>query len=50
MLPSGRRAVIPEMKARRPFASITVAWEKTPIGLRIESVVTSRFGMSGFLY
>ena len=34
MLPSGRRAVIPEMKTKRPVASIAVAWENTPFGWR----------------
>ena len=40
IVPSGLRAVIPEMKTSRPFASITVACEKTPIGFRILSVLT----------
>src|ERR1039458_1576198 len=34
MLPSGRRAVMPEMKTKRPVASIMVACENTPFGWR----------------
>jgi hypothetical protein len=34
MVPSGRRAVIPEMKTNRPVASMAVACEKTPFGCR----------------
>jgi hypothetical protein len=34
MLPSGRRAVMPEMKTKRPVASMAVACEKTPLGWR----------------
>src|SRR5215472_7363840 len=34
MLPSARRAVMPEMKTRRPVASTAVAWENTPLGWR----------------
>jgi hypothetical protein len=37
------------MKTSRPWASTTVAWENTPLGVLILSVVTSRFDMSGFL-
>ena len=47
--PSGRRAVIPEMKTSFPFASTTVAWENTPAGFLMAVVDTSRLGMSGFL-
>src|SRR5580693_1471963 len=32
--PSVRRAVMPEMKTSRPWASIAVAWENTPLGWR----------------
>src|SRR5215831_20025876 len=35
IVPSGRRAVIPEMKTMRPRASTMVAWEKWPDGWRI---------------
>src|SRR5215470_8142679 len=34
MLPSGRRAVMPETNTKRPDASIAVAWENTPLGWR----------------
>src|SRR5262245_8434655 len=34
MLPSGRRAVIPETNTKRPVASMAVACEKTPFGWR----------------
>src|ERR1051325_3657107 len=34
MLPSGRRAVMPDTKTRRPVASTAVAWENTPLGWR----------------
>src|SRR5262245_61907712 len=49
MVPSGRRAVIPETNTSRPLASITVAWEKTPLGLRSFGVDISTLGMSCFL-
>src|SRR5713226_6852683 len=49
IVPSGRRAVIPETKTSRPFASTTVAWENTPVGFLIRSDETSRLGMSAFL-
>ena len=45
IVPSGRRAVIPEMKTSLPWASITVACENTPLGVRILSVLTSRFAI-----
>src|SRR5215216_3918178 len=47
--PSARRAVIPEMKTSRPFASTTVACEKTPLGFRMASDETSRLGMADHL-
>src|SRR5215468_1151555 len=34
MLPSGRRAVMPETNTKRPVASMAVAWENTPFGWR----------------
>src|SRR5690348_9067843 len=34
MLPSGRRAVMPETNTSRPVASTAVAWENTPLGWR----------------
>src|SRR5882724_9618745 len=34
MLPSGRRAVMPDTNTKRPVASIAVACEKTPVGWR----------------
>src|SRR3954453_16685299 len=34
IVPSSRRAVMPEMKTSRPFASIIVACENTPLGWR----------------
>src|SRR5712691_2582015 len=46
IVPSERRAVIPETKTSRPFASTTVAWENTPVGFLIRSDETSRLGMS----
>src|SRR5262245_31674639 len=49
MVPSGRRAVIPETKTSRPLASITVAWEKTPLGLRSFGLDISSLGMGCFL-
>src|SRR5215510_384480 len=45
MLPSARRAVMPEMKTSRPRASIMVAWEKWPDGWRIFDEVICFFGM-----
>src|SRR5262245_9345523 len=45
MLPSARRAVMPEMKTIRPRASIMVAWEKWPDGWRIFDEVICFFGM-----
>src|SRR5713101_2539626 len=47
--PSDRRAVIPETKTSRPFASTTVACENTPTGFLMASDETSRLGMSTFL-
>jgi hypothetical protein len=32
IVPSRRRAIMPEMKTSRPFASIAVACENTPLG------------------
>src|SRR5262245_37385438 len=45
IVPSARRAVIPEMKTIRPRASIMVAWEKWPDGWRIFDEVICFFGM-----
>src|SRR5262249_7208157 len=44
-LPSGRRAVMPEMKTMRPRASTMVAWEKWPDGWRIFAEVICCLGM-----
>src|SRR5262249_30732490 len=49
MLPSGRRAVIPEIKTKRPVASIAVAWEKTPFGWRSFGLEIWVLGMARFL-
>src|SRR6185503_1136264 len=49
MLPSGRRAVMPEMKTNRPVASIAVAWEKTPFGWRSLGLLICTLGMTLFL-
>src|SRR5215469_4909350 len=46
MLPSGRRAVIPETNTKRPVASIAVAWEKTPFGWRSLGLVIWVLGMT----
>src|SRR5262249_6873513 len=44
-VPSGRRAVMPEMNTSRPLASIIVAWEKWPLGWRIFADVICCLGM-----
>src|SRR6185503_16319727 len=49
MLPSGRRAVMPEMKTKRPVASMAVAWEKTPFGWRSFGLLICTLGMMPFL-
>ena len=49
MVPSGRRAVMPEMKTNRPRASVTVAWEKWPLGLLIFSEMICFLGMASSL-
>src|SRR5712691_1899561 len=46
IVPSGRRAVMPEMKTMRPRASTMVAWEKCPLGWRILDEVICFFGVS----
>src|ERR1051325_11568104 len=43
MVPSAPRAIMPETNTRRPLASMTVAWEKTPLGWRSRSVMIWRF-------
>src|SRR5271165_2833668 len=45
MVPSAHRAVMPEMKTKRPRAAIEVAWEKCPLGLRIFEEVICVFGI-----
>src|SRR5215469_8881005 len=45
IVPSGRRAVMPEMKTMRPRASTMVAWEKWPDGWRIFDDVICCLGM-----
>jgi hypothetical protein len=45
IVPSARRAVMPEMKSNRPRASTIVAWEKWPDGWRSFDEVTCFFGM-----
>src|SRR6516225_6702756 len=45
IVPSGRRAVMPEMKTMRPRASTMVAWEKWPDGWRIFAEVICCLGM-----
>src|SRR5450755_2453875 len=49
MLPSGRRAVMPDMNTKRPVASIAVAWEKTPFGCRSLGLEICTLGMMFFL-
>src|SRR3569832_464305 len=49
MLSSGRRAVMPEMKTKRPVASMAVAWEKTPFGWRSFGLLICTLGMTLFL-
>src|ERR1041384_4215634 len=49
MPPSGRRAVMPDMNTRRPFASIVVAWEKTPLGWRSFGLEICVLGMTRVL-
>jgi hypothetical protein len=46
LVPSARRAVMPEIKIRRPRASIIIAWEKCPLGSRIFGETISVFGIS----
>src|SRR5690242_13725287 len=50
MLPSARRAVMPEMNTNRPVPSIAVACEKTPLGWRSLGLEIWVLGMSLFLY
>src|SRR6202162_468846 len=50
MLPSGRRAVMPDMNTNRPVASIAVAWEKTPFGCRSLGLEICTLGMALFLH
>ena len=50
MLPSGRRAVIPEMKTNRPVASIAVACENTPFGWRSFGLLICTLDMTDFLH
>src|SRR5215467_12507027 len=45
MLPSVRRAVMPEMNTNRPVASTAVAWEKTPLGWRSFGLEIWTFGI-----
>src|SRR5690606_954576 len=45
IVPSALRAVMPEMKTMRPWASMAVAWENTPGGVRSFSLRTSCFDM-----
>src|SRR5581483_10561068 len=49
MLPSSWRAVMPEMKTRRPVASIMVACENTPFGWRNFGLLIWTLGMWRFL-
>src|SRR5215467_1386114 len=46
MLPSVRRAVMPEMNTNRPVASTAVAWEKTPLGWRSFGLEICVLGMT----
>jgi hypothetical protein len=46
IVPSARRAVMPEMNTSRPFASIAVACENTPLGWRSLSERICCFGMA----
>src|SRR4051812_3946128 len=46
IVPSARRAVMPEMKTSRPFASIAVACENTPLGWRSLSERICCFGIA----
>src|SRR5256885_4489290 len=43
IVPSARRATIPEMNTSLPLASMVVACEKTPLGWRRRSLVIWRF-------
>ena len=45
MLPSGRRAVMPETNTSRPFASIAIACEKCAVGCGARSVRICCLGM-----
>src|SRR6516162_7359156 len=45
IVPSARRAVMPEMKTMRPRAATIVAWEKWPDGWRIFAEVICCLGM-----
>src|SRR3569833_1132692 len=47
--PSCRRAVMTEMKTKRPVASMAVAWEKTPFGWRSFGLLICTLGMTLFL-
>src|SRR5215831_5969711 len=49
MLPSGRRAVMPETNTKRPVASIAVACENTPFGWRSFGLEIWTLGMAFFL-
>ena len=49
IVPSGFRAVMPEMNTIRPRASVTVAWEKWPFGLLIFSELICFLGMASSL-
>src|SRR5262249_40364108 len=46
MLPSGRRAVMPETNTKRPVASTAVACEKTPLGWRSFGLEICVLGMT----
>src|SRR5258708_19336303 len=50
MLPSGRRAVMPDTNTKRPVASIAVACEKTPFGWRSLGVAIWVLAMMFFLH
>src|SRR5687767_7234964 len=43
IVPSARRATIPEMKTSLPWASMVVACENTPLGWRRRSLMICRF-------
>src|SRR6266849_750174 len=50
MLPSGRRAVMPDTNTKRPVASIAVACENTPFGCRNFGVVIWVLAIALFLH